>query len=662
MTTPAPASIALIGGGPRGVSLIERLGAALRDRADVDLDLHIIDDTQVGAGRTWRTDQVRELCMNTLADAVTLFTDDSVTMTGAVVEGPTMYEWCVLALHAERPSSDTAAVVADIAASHVAAFADVPVRPGLVDEYAAELTGLVPHSHPSRALYGEYLRWCHARAVAMLPGGVRVREHLGRVVAVERSGGREILSLADGREIPADAVVAATGWMPRGATASESALAGPAARRGLLWVRPDSPADQDLAAVPAGAPVIVRGLGMGFYDTMALLTIGRGGRFLESEDGLLRYEASGDEPVLHATSRRGLPFRAKSLYGSLPPRAPQRRLRGVDATRMSRPIDFDADVWPLILRDAFEAYYATLDRVRPGAVTIGLADLVRVIDRAPGHIDALAAAVAPFVPDPRDRFDLRAAIDPVRQTFSGPAAFDAFVRDAIVEDLAEAARGADSPLKAGLWSIASARQPASVLGSFGGYDARSREAGFALLHAAGGMFGSGPPAFRSRQLLALIDAGLVRFVGPAANVTVENGRFHASSADVDGSGVDADVLVDAFMHPHDLRETADPLARSLIDAGRARPFGAPSPGGGAVPTEAFDIDPGTGRLIGRDGSVDPAVHVAGIPLDAALHDTIISPMPRADSTMLRETDRVARSALAIALAAASVPATVRSTA
>ncbi|WES63839.1 FAD/NAD(P)-binding protein [Microbacter sp. GSS18] len=654
MESPHPASIALIGGGPRGVSLIERIGARLRGMDEIELEVHIIDDTQVGAGRIWRTDQVRELCMNTLADAVTLFTDDAVTMDGPVVEGPTMFEWCLLARHAQQPSPSTAARIADIPVARSVAFADAPVRPGFAEDYADELAALAPHSHPSRALYGEYLRWCHARAVAVLPGGVRVCEHLGRVVGIERADGRERLRLADGREIVADAVVAATGWMPRAETPTESELHAAAAEHGLLWVRADSPLDQDVAAVPAGADVIVRGLGMGFFDTMALLTIGRGGRFVEDAAGALRYEPSGDEPVLHATSRRGVPFRAKSLYGSLPPRAPQRRLRGRDIDRLPRPIDFDAELWPLILRDAVEAYYDTLARVRPGAVTVPVPELARILDAATGDVDALAAAVEPFVPDPRDRFDLRAAIEPVRERFADRDTFDAFVRAFVADDLAEAERGADSPLKAGLWSIASARQPASVLGAFGGYDAESRAAGFARLRGAGGMFGSGPPAFRNRQLLALMDAGLVRFIGPSATVSVERGRFRATSPDVAASVVWADVLIDAFMRPHDLRETVDPLAASLSRAGRARVFRVPRRGGGDAPTAGFDVDPATGRLIGTDGGLDPAVHVAGIPVDDVLHDTIISPMPRADATMLRETDRVARSALGIALSSEPV--------
>src|SRR5690606_16911294 len=91
-------AIAIIGGGPRGVSLVERIGSRLAGAAAC-LTLHLIDDTQVGAGRIWRTDQDRELCMNTLAHAVTLFPDESVTMTGPVTPGPTLHDWGLLALY-----------------------------------------------------------------------------------------------------------------------------------------------------------------------------------------------------------------------------------------------------------------------------------------------------------------------------------------------------------------------------------------------------------------------------------------------------------------------------------------------------------------------------------------------------------------------------------
>ena len=89
--------------------------------------------------------------MNTLADAVTLFTDDSVQMVGTVRPGPTLYEWAILAAHAEAPDARTAEIVAAIPAPRRAGFAEAPVRAGFASDYAGELGALRPESHPSRS-------------------------------------------------------------------------------------------------------------------------------------------------------------------------------------------------------------------------------------------------------------------------------------------------------------------------------------------------------------------------------------------------------------------------------------------------------------------------------------------------------------------------------
>lgn len=691
-SSPHRASIALIGAGPRGASLIERIGANLAAApAPAEIELHVIDDAQSGAGRIWRTDQTRELCMNTLAHAVTLFTEPGSSVEGPVRPGPTLYEWCLLVQRdgdrsprrAAAAGSGIAAApsdrspLAEIPATHVEAFEAFPVRDGLAHDYRDELARTLPDSHPSRALYGEYLNWCYHRAVAALPAGVRVIRHRARAVGVERDveagDPREIVQLSDGGRVAADAVILATGWMPRAETAAERGMAAALAHRPeLTWVRPASPVEQELDGIAPGSHAIVRGMGMGFFDTMALLTIGRGGRFAEDPHapGGLRYEPSGREPILHVTSRRGVPFRAKTLYGTLPPSPEQRFARGVDWSALPRPIDFDRQLWPRVVADASFDYTDALRRTRPGAVTAEPEELRAAIaaaleeltegsaasaDGGPADLfeapARIGAALAPFVPDPSLRFDFAAEMRPVDRAFATPDDFDAWVRERVLDDLREAALGHDSALKAGLWSISAARGVAGALGALGGFDAESRASGYDLLIAIGGMVGSGPPAFRNRQLVALAEQGLVRFIGPEARVAVDERGFTASSPAVAGSEVVAPALIDAWMHFHSLAETADPLAQSLVAAGRARPFTVPARRGARATTGAFDLDAATGLLIGADGSVDAAVHIAGIPVDEAVHGTIISPMPGTDPPMLRETDRVARSAIRIAVTA-----------
>lgn len=547
-----------------------------------------------------------------------------------------------------------------------------PAREGLAAEYRTELEQQLPESHPSRALYGEYLGWFYDRAVAQLPERVRLVRHYDTAVGIEREGvgadARERIALASGAEVLADAVILATGWMPRTPTPFEVSLHKELGRRPeLAWVPPASPVDQDLSRIEPGSHAIVRGLGMGFFDTMALLTIGRGGVFVPDADAPhgLRYEPSGREPVLHVTSHRGVPFRAKTLYHSLPPMPQQRHARAVDWASEPRPIDFNRALWPRIVADAYVDYVDTLHRTRPEAIDGSLAQVHGAIEETLDEVLAersddlelaarrIAEAVNAFVPDAADRLDLLGEMRPVRRDFASPREFDVWVAERTAEDLRQATLGHDSAVKAGLWSISAARGLAGHIGTLGGFDAESRATGFAMLMAVGGMAGSGPPAFRNQQLLALVDAGLVHFIGPAAGVGLASEGFTAESPQVGGSRVVAPALIDAWMHFHSLDDTADPLALSLRDAGRARPFRVSSRGGERLATGSFDIDFATGRLIGAAGTIDPAVHVAGIPVDEQLHGTIISPMPGTDPPMLRETDRIARSAIEIATATAA---------
>ncbi|MGO3259863.1 FAD/NAD(P)-binding protein, partial [Corynebacterium variabile] len=166
-------TIAIIGGGPRGISVLERLAAQLAaetgDTGGGSADtvtVHLVDDTEPGAGRVWRTNQTRTLCMNTLADAVTLFTEPGSTVTAPVVEGPTMFEWI------ELIRGDDLSETADPHGAKTALFRGHPAM--VRGEFHSEIAATQPESHPSRALYGEYLRWVLSVVLARIPGNLKV--------------------------------------------------------------------------------------------------------------------------------------------------------------------------------------------------------------------------------------------------------------------------------------------------------------------------------------------------------------------------------------------------------------------------------------------------------------------------------------------------------
>nr|WP_156323068.1 FAD/NAD(P)-binding protein [Corynebacterium deserti] len=605
-------------------------------RANQNLTIHLIEDSQMGAGNIWRTDQTRTLCMNTLAGAVTLFTEPGSTVTAPVVEGPLQFDWIRLL----RGDED----LSGIPEKAIELFHTYPPEPSVAEDFKEELAQSVTQSNPSRALYGAYLRWAFDVALQLLPDWVEVEQHHARAIGIREDGDRDVITLDNSEIISADSTVMAVGWQVPAPNAEEQAIADAIATNpDLVWVKPGNPVDQDTALIPAGEKVLVRGLGMGFFDIMALTTIDRGGIFHEDDTTRsgLRYEPSGNEPHFIITSGRGYPYLPKSDYKSLPPGAKLARLKAVISTINSQnrgiaSIDYDTEVWPAVARDAYEAYYENLNRVRPEAITTSFDRLVEVIDST--DVDKLPKALAAHT---TDVFDLKAWEYPLAGINESVDKLTARIADGMASDIRHAVAAWDSPLKSALWSISAARKPSSILGAEGRLTFESRRNRFAAVMALGQMVGSGPPLFRTRELLALVDAGLAHFAGARPQLSVQDGQWQLTSPTTGYEPQRSTVLVDAWMHNPDVRRSSDPLALSLEDADRVRPFSDYTVDGTAAPTGSPEVDPATRLLVHPNGNLDPRVHLIGIPTYAQLADTTISPMPGTDPLMLQETDKTA---------------------
>ncbi|WP_051948557.1 FAD/NAD(P)-binding protein [Streptomyces scabiei] len=344
--------IALVGAGPRGTSVLERLCASAPEllRPGTRLTVHVVDPAPPGPGQVWRTAQSPHLLMNTVASQVTLFTDDSVDCSGPIRPGPSLYEWAT----GGKRNSD---------GSH---------QPCGPDE-------LGPDDYPTRAQYGRYLEWVFAEVVRGAPPGIRVEVHATRAVRLDDApddapGGGQRLTLATGRVLTGLAAVVLTqGHLPTVPDRTERDLTAYAARHGLRHFPPANPADLDLSPVAPGEPALLRGLGLNFFDHMALLTTGRGGRFVHDagqeggEDGgkgALRYVPSGHEPRLYAGSRRGVPYQArgdnsKGPYGRHTPLVLTPEVIAAFRKRADsgEAPDFLAEIWPLVAKEVETVYY-----------------------------------------------------------------------------------------------------------------------------------------------------------------------------------------------------------------------------------------------------------------------------------------------------------------
>jgi len=344
--------LAIVGLGPRGLSVAERLCANAESLLPQgrELVIHLIDPHVLDGGQVWRSTQDRVLLMNTVACQVTVFVDDTVDCAGPLVNGPSLYEW----------------------ARSIALIGS----PNVPEADRVEAAVLEPDDYPSRAFYGSYLQWARDRMIWTAPPAVSFESHQATAVDVrDTPNGLQEVVLNNG-EILGDlhAVVLALGHMPHHLGESEAALSQFADRNGLRYIPPSNPADVSLDAIAPGESVILRGLGLNFFDYMALFTIGRGGTFVresENSSATLTYIPSGREPKLIAGSRRGVPYhaRGKNQKGS----AGRHQPRYVTAEVIERlrtradagaPADFRRDIWPMIDQEVRTVYYATLVRER----------------------------------------------------------------------------------------------------------------------------------------------------------------------------------------------------------------------------------------------------------------------------------------------------------
>ncbi|MEU6842292.1 FAD/NAD(P)-binding protein [Streptomyces sp. NPDC046716] len=621
-TSPAPLaeprpefSLAIVGAGPRGTSVLERLTASATELLPpgARLTVHVIDPAPPGAGAVWRTDQAPELLMNTVASQVTLFTDESVDCSGPIRPGPSLYEWA--ARH------DTAG------------------------------TPLGPDDYPTRARYGRYLRWVFAETVATAPPGVEVTVHATRAVRLDDApDGSQTLTLADGRTLTGlHAVVLAQGHLPVSPTRTESALGEYARRHGLRHVPPANPADLDLSGVQPGETVLLRGLGLNFFDHMALFTQGRGGRYTRTPEGVLRYIPSGDEPRLYAGSRRGIPYQArgdnaKGPYGRHQPLV----LTAESIARFRKRADsgdapdFLADIWPLVAKEVETVYYEAL--LRAAGRT------------APDFRDRYLATLHRSPEDPQEADVLREfaipeaehwSWDRISRPHSGHApASTADWRDWLLgrlrEDAAHAALGnVDGPVKAALDVLRDLRNELRLVVDHAGLTGVSHRDHLDRWYTPLNAFLSiGPPRSRIEEMTALIEAGVLTVVGPRLDVVPKDGRFVAHSPDVPGSTVTATTLIEARLPEPDVRRTADDLLARLLKTGQARPHTVDE-----HETGGLDVTPRPYHLINRQGRAHARRFAFGVPTEGVHWVTAAGARPGVDSVTLSDADAVARAAL-----------------
>jgi hypothetical protein len=640
-----PSQLAVVGLGPRGLSVAERLcanaGALLPQGCE--LIVHVVDPLVFDGGQVWRSTQDRLLLMNTVASQVTMFVDDSVDCAGPVVRGPGLYEW----------------------ARSIALLGN----PGVPDFVRAEAARLGPDDYPSRAFYGSYLRWTRRRIVRTAPPSVTFVQHEATVVDVrDTGGGRQEIELDNGATIGGlSTVVLALGHLPHDLTGVEAALSEFAGRHGLRYVAPDNPADVPLDAVPAGAPVILRGMGLNFFDYMALFTVGRGGEFVRDPGGTLRYVASGREPRLVAGSRRGVPYQArgrnqKGAFGRHEPRYVTADVIEALRARAGVPVDFRRDVWPLVDREVRTVFYAAMVRERTcDCVTEEFTEAFAAAEPAGAprsgdplairESDAQRAVLVAFGIDPERGWDWRAIARPYSSAdLTSTARFRRWLRAHVDADVLAADSGnVTGPVKAAMDVLRDLRNEIRLLVDHGGLAGDSyRDDLRGWYTPLNAYLSIGPPAARVEQFGALMDAGVLEVLAPDLRVSCVDGWFVARSELCPDVTVRAATLIEARLPDTDLRRTNDPLVRFLLARGECGPYRIPVPGGGHHVTGGIAVTRRPYHLVDAQERPHPGRFLFGVPTESVHWVTAAGIRPGVNSVILGDADAIARSCLRVA--------------
>lgn len=571
--------VAIIGGGPRGLLTLERLHASLAaynlDAAGqgVRVSVHLVEPGTPGEG-VHGADHPSHFILNTAAGQVSAWGDD-----GESPAGPSLLEWVR-------------------AAGYRMVDGQVLRTPDAGRDIRAD--DFLP-----RCILGEYLRAtydCLAERIEAHPG-LDLVHHRSAAVDVRPRGERLEVVLQGGFALPVDYAVLATGQTPpRPSDADQALLDAVAALRGrnpqLAFMPYPFPLD-GLKGIAPGARVAVHGMGLTAHDVVAALTAGRGGRFERTTGGALRYVPSGREPRLLLFSQTG--FAAHARAASARPadavfvphfltRAEIDRLRAAREAQGAGPqLDFQRDVFPLLFKEMCHAHH----RASAGDAAVPPTDY----EPGPAEAEAVRTLLA------RDESARYRDAD----TFAATAAAQ------LADDLASARAGVEAdPLKAAADVLREARDVLRYAVEYGGLTPEGHADYFAFARRANQVCGA-PPAARNEQLLALVQAGIVRF-GPGPDpewaLDADTACFTLRSTRLDRPAtVQADVLIRARVGGFLPERDGSALYANLLESGLVRPYlnGEYHPGG-------LDID-GRHRVIDAQGRVQPRLAAVGPPTE-----------------------------------------------
>ncbi|SYV99899.1 putative FAD(NAD)-dependent oxidoreductase [Oenococcus oeni] len=276
--------IAIIGAGPRGIAVADRL-VARSEKEKVNVEIKMYDPYPIG-GKVWNPMNKlnHSLITNTVVSQVSFFIDDSIENPGPIRQGPSFYEW-----------------IQQIAPEYL--------KGSSVGKTYLDKLDLKENDFAPRGLLGLYQQWFFENIRKQTGKNSSLAYEQTEIKAITPVNQQYKIDFS-GTSEKFDFVFMALGYGENKYNDEERTFAEFAKRNKLSYFGPANPSETNLDDIPATQAVIIRGLGLTFFDYMIMLTENRGGKFVQDGEQL-KYIASGREPIIFAGSRSGLPLHAR---------------------------------------------------------------------------------------------------------------------------------------------------------------------------------------------------------------------------------------------------------------------------------------------------------------------------------------------------------------
>lgn len=586
--------IGIVGAGPRGLSLCERLTA---NHQEGSLEIFLFDADGIG-GKVWREDQSPYLMMNSVAQQVTLFTDDTVKIKGKIKNGPDLFQWCKK--YGSTFIEETAA------------------NPKILLE---EIKDLKEDGVVSRVMYGFYQRWFYQQIINELPSNCRINFLQGVVQSAEQVDEGYKVTVGN-QEFFLDQLVLATGHWENEKNEEEQRFSDYAEKYHLFYQMPRNTADAEVEQIPAGENVFLRGLGLAFFDYIECFALRRGGKFYR-RNGKLRYQPSGKEPKVYAGSRKGIPYF---------PRGINQKERGVTAEAQFLTTDYleqirqaqnhQSDFFERLKKEVELVYY--LRTLAAGKFSVDSKDFRQTFIHS--SQDGLA-----MLPASIERWDWDKIADPATY-FEGP--FEQAIMNYLEWQIQEAAKGnLNGPIAAAVDVWKDLRDKVRFMLDHDLFSQKQLKTMWQWFTPLDAFLTIGPPLERSEELRALIEAGIFVLLPPKMTIDTEDGHFVSYYKEQKITG---DYLIEARLPSNQLLHTTNPVLKSLRKQKLLTPFAYFDD----LQTGAVTIERGTNRVIDEKGVVHKKLYCYGIPVEGEEWLTASVSRPETNAWNLRQADQI----------------------